>query len=186
MNKIIIKANNFSMKEKGFMLSVLAFLLLVFFCVTLFSVKNSYSKKYVEFVNQESLCNGVNPNLIFAIIKQESNFNEKAVSKVGAVGLMQLMPQTAEWVAQQNGLQYIYSKLFEPSFNIKIGTMYFKYLLNKFNDIKFALCAYNAGEGVLEKWLQNKDFSLDKIPYKETKNFVKSVMFYYEKYELLG
>lgn len=107
--------------------------------------------------------------LLHAVITAESSYNPDAVSKAGAVGLMQLMPETAK--------QYGVSNRRDPRQNIYGGSRYLRYLLKLFkNDLSLALAAYNAGEGTVKRYG-------NKIPpYKETRNYVKKVIKYYKKY----
>lgn len=124
--------------------------------------------------------------LIFAFIRQESGFNAKAKSHVGARGLMQLMPRTASYVAGDRSLRYKErNRLFDPEFNVKLGQKYVAYLL-KSNVVKgdlFKLAvAYNAGPGNLAKWLKrirhNNDplLFIESIPSRETRIFVERVL----------
>ena len=107
--------------------------------------------------------------LLHAVITAESAYNPNAISRAGAVGLMQLMPGTAK--------QYGVSNRRDPKQNIYGGSRYLRYLLKLFkNDLTLALAAYNAGEGTVKKYG-------NKIPpYKETRNYVKKVIKYYKKY----
>lgn len=107
--------------------------------------------------------------LLHAVITAESSYNPNAISRAGAVGLMQLMPATAK--------QYGVSNRRDPKQNIYGGSRYLRYLLKLFkNDLTLALAAYNAGEGTVKKYG-------NKIPpYKETRNYVKKVIKYYKKY----
>lgn len=107
--------------------------------------------------------------LLHAVITAESSYNPDAISRAGAVGLMQLMPETAK--------QYGVSNRRDPKQNIYGGSRYLRYLLKLFkNDLRLALAAYNAGEGTVKKYG-------NKIPpYKETQNYVKKVIKYYKQY----
>lgn len=125
-----------------------------------------YSDGYNKHIDLYAKKYSLDPNIIKAIIKIESNFNPKAVSHKGAMGLMQLMPQTA----LNNGV----ANPFDPAQNIQGGTRYFKKLMNMFNgNIKLALAGYNAGENAVIK------YGYKIPPYNETQNYVEKVLFHY-------
>ena len=139
-------------------------------------------KKYPIDFKQEvfSACEefSLSPTLVFAIIKVESDFNPNAVSNKGAVGLMQILPTTAEYIAKKLSVDEY--DLFEPKTNIRFGVWYLRYLLLRFEDYKTALCAYNAGEGKVASWLKKIEFSTDgrtlsTIPYPETEQYLKKI-----------
>ncbi len=110
----------------------------------------------------------VDARLIKAVIKTESCFNHKAVSRVGAKGLMQLMPKTAEFLGVK--------EVFNPRQNILAGTAYLRRLLDRFKqDIKLALAAYNAGPTAVDKFSGVP-------PYKETQKYIKKVLASYQRY----
>jgi soluble lytic murein transglycosylase len=129
------------------------------------------------------------PYLLASIIKAESNFDSRAVSAKGARGLMQIMPETGEWVAGQLGYtNFNKDQLFEPETNIKFGTWYFADLENEFNGSTILmLAAYNGGRGNVSDWVAVKDLSgsvntIDQIPFPETRDYVKKVLLYHKKY----
>jgi soluble lytic murein transglycosylase len=131
---------------------------------------------------------GVDKALVFAVIKTESGFDKDAVSNKGAVGLMQIKPSTAEYVAKKLGLTD-YSLCNEKD-NVRIGVFYLKMLIVKFGDVKTALCAYNAGEGNVSLWLKNSDYSRDgktifNVPFKETSDYLKKIEKSSKKYSKL-
>lgn len=134
----------------------------------------------------------VDPFLIAAIIKTESNFNPEAVSAKGARGLMQIMPETGSWIAQQTGEPSVkLEDLFDPETNIKLGTWYVANLEEEFpDDIVLVLAAYNGGRGNVRDWLEQKIFSgeaekVEEIPFSETRYFVKKVLIYQHLYRYL-
>jgi len=125
-------------------------------------INEEEGKKIEEVIKTKAEKYNVNPNLIKAIIKAESNFNKEAVSEKGASGLMQLLPSTAKELGVKN--------IFDIEENIEGGTKYFKMLLEKYNgDVKKALAAYNAG-------FNNVDKYQDIPPFVETQQFIKSVL----------
>jgi soluble lytic murein transglycosylase-like protein len=111
----------------------------------------------------------IDPALIKAVIKAESNFNHQAVSTVGAQGLMQLMPATASQLQVED--------VFHPEKNIEGGVRYLRYLLNIYGgNLSLALAAYNAGEGAVAKYHNQVP------PYRETKNYVNRVLSFYNSF----
>ena len=128
------------------------------------SVTNKISprEKIKDIVSRVSQKHGVDEKLVNALIKQESGFNPNAKSKVGAMGLMQLMPATAKGLGVTNPL--------DPEQNVEGGVKYLKSMLNKYNgNIILALAAYNAGPNAVDRY--------DGVPpYKETQNYVKSIL----------
>lgn len=114
----------------------------------------------------------VEENLVRGVIFAESKYKPDAVSRAGAVGLMQLMPSTAAWVAGQLGDVTLADNLGDPYANIRLGTAYLKYLLDKY-PLADALAAYNAGEGNLLKW---RAAGLSEYGFAETRTYVKRVL----------
>lgn len=125
--------------------------------------------------------NQVDKALVAAVIYQESRYKPDAVSQSGATGLMQLMPDTARWIAGKINQTYSREKLKDPEYNIGMGTYYLAYLSDKYDgDVKLTLAAYNAGPGNVDDWLTNKKYAtagkLTLIPFTETRNYVENVL----------
>jgi peptidoglycan lytic transglycosylase len=135
----------------------------------------------------------VDPYFIAAIIREESQYDEKAVSRVGAIGLMQVMPATANNVAQRAGLPAVGREdLFDQETNIRIGVRYVEQLLEQFSgNLVYTIASYNAGPIVVGNWIaqyrsQSQDEFVELIPYQETRLYVKRVLRSYREYVRLG
>ncbi|ODS24652.1 hypothetical protein AB835_02690 [Candidatus Endobugula sertula] len=127
----------------------------------------------------------ISSSLIFAIARQESAWEFDAQSRVGAKGLMQLMPATARETAKKSGLAYSKRKLFDPSYNIALGSRYISDLLKHYNNNRpLAITAYNAGPHRVKRWLANiqtqlpTDIWIEIIPFNETRKYVQNVLSY--------
>ena len=127
----------------------------------------------------------LDPALVSAVILCESSFDPKAESRLGARGLMQLMPDTAEWIAHkynEDGAGYSFDSLYDPETNIRYGTWYLGYLSRRFGgDAKKIVCAYHAGQGNVDSWLKNPQYSadgvtLDVIPTQDTATYASRVL----------
>lgn len=134
----------------------------------------------------------LDPYLAAAIIREESQYDARAVSRVGAIGLMQLMPSTAQAVAQRNGSAVSRDDLFDHETNIRFGVRYLDQLLGQFNgNIIHAVAAYNAGPPVVTRWIskfgdKDPDEFVEMIPYQETRQYVRRVLRSYREYRRLG
>ena len=129
---------------------------------------------------------GLSPALVYAVMKAESNFKESAVSSAGAVGLMQLLPSTAQFIAERSGIPFLPERLFDGEYNTRLGCAYLAYLLERFEE-ETALAAYNAGEGTVQGWLSDPRCSEDgrtlfQIPYAETRRYLKKISFFRKIY----
>ncbi|HZD58910.1 MAG TPA: lytic transglycosylase domain-containing protein [Anaerolineae bacterium] len=137
--------------------------------------------EYKQLIVETSRKYSIDPYLISAIIYEESKFNPSSRSKVGAVGLMQVMPDTGAWIAKRQGRQFTANDLYSPEVNINMGCWYFNFLRDKYRDEKLALAAYNSGDKNVDRWLRDGEYSsvdevVANIPYKETRTFVKRVL----------
>ncbi len=139
----------------------------------------SYPVKYEAEIAKYSDEFGVEEELIYAIISAESGFNENAESRVGAKGLMQLMPTTAAFVAYDllELDSFLETDLYDAETNIMLGSRYLKYLLDKFEDSDYAIIAYNAGETNLLSFIRNDEIEEGSnfTPFKETNAFLEKV-----------
>jgi soluble lytic murein transglycosylase len=169
-----------------------ALILAVFFLVNVEYKVGLLDKKYCdEYINEYSNKFGVDAMLVRSVIKKESNLNPEAVSNKGAVGLMQIMPKTArEIAAQLNISDYSSDKLKDPKINIMFGAYYLRNLLDYYNNnLILTLAAYNAGIGNVDIWRREiPDLAINaaKIPFNETKNYVKSIMFIYKIHKFIS
>jgi soluble lytic murein transglycosylase len=168
---------------------ILAVVLAVVIFILSSGLKMVYPLKFKEYVLKYSFQNNIDPYLVFAIIKAESGFNPKAVSRKNARGLMQISEKTAIWGAKSLKLEnFDDESLFDPETNIRIGCWYIATLMKEFeNDIDLVITAYNGGSGNVNDWLRDKSYSgsgtkLDKIPFRETELFVKKVKNYHYVY----
>jgi tetratricopeptide (TPR) repeat protein len=133
----------------------------------------------------------IDPNLVSAVMRQESIFNPEIVSPAGAIGLMQIMPYTAETLAEDLKIPFIVDSLYNPSYNIRLGTYYLRQLLEKFNNnFVLVLSSYNAGPHNAKKWYESNkseefDLFVEDIEFTETRGYVKKVMGNYWSYQEL-
>lgn len=172
-------------------------LLLILVLVILFNIlkipniilKQVYPQKYNEYVTKYAEQYKVDSLLIYAIIKAESNFKPNIKSSSNAMGLMQLMEETAIETASKVGIEYTEGCLYDAEININLGIKYYSELLKEYdNNYLLALTAYNAGTGNLKKWIEqgiiNPDGSnIENIPYKETNNYVRKIVRDYNIYK---
>lgn len=175
---------------------MLIILLLGFICIYLLTSswfwQRFYPYPHRDLINENCHTYGVDPYLVLAIMKTESRFHSRACSRVGALGLMQIMPKTGEWIAQQMSLEEFKEvKLYEPRYNIPMGVWYIAYLYKNFdqNTVK-VLAAYNAGATKVKIWLEEGIWTgelqdLKQIPYPETRKYVDRVLFNYQVYKYI-
>ena len=149
--------------------------------------KKNHPDEYLEIVQECADAYSVPKELIFAVIKTESKFKSDAVSSAGAVGLMQMTPDTYIWLCEKRSdLSNDPNLLYTPAVNINYGTYYLDMLYSEFGSWETVLAAYNAGPSNVRKWLENPEYSkngvLTYIPYKETREYVEKVIKAKEKY----
>lgn len=149
-----------------------------------------YQREFAEYVAKYSNEFDVPEALVYAVIRTESNFDPEARSSVGAIGLMQLMPDTLDWLARLLDEEAPTGEITDPETNIKYGTYYLRHLYDRFGNWDTAIAAYNAGHGRVALWLKNSEYSddgitLKKIPFEETRNYVNKVTGNYNTYKKL-
>ncbi len=192
--------HNKSKKLKNFIFNFILFIVSI--CVTTFfviQVSNYVCPiKYSDAINKYSEEYNLEKNLIYSVINAESRFNLNALSSKGAIGLMQIMPSTGEWLIEKinselneqdkinaNNLEQV---LYTPELNIRLGCYYLSYLIDRFQSEENALCAYNAGSTNVTEWLQNPAYSdndiLIDIPFGETKRYVKKIEYFKIGYQV--
>lgn len=148
-----------------------------------------YPRKYSVYVEKYSDEYNLDENLVYSIIKAESKFNEKALSRRGAKGLMQIADITRDWAIERLNLDDDID-IYDPETNIKIGCWYLNTLYKEFGNTDLVIAAYNGGSGNVRKWLSEKEYSkdgenLDIIPFSETDSYLEKVKKNYELYNKL-
>ena len=165
---------------------------LLILCVSalVLAINMRFPVRYMDII--EANAGELDPTWILAVIMAESSFRPEAESHRGAQGLMQLMPTTAEWVAELMGKEdFDPETVWQPEVNIALGSFYLNWLYRYYNeDLNLALAAYNAGLGNVNRWLADPDFSsdgrnLDVIPFNETANYLRRVTFNQRIYGLI-
>ena len=174
---------------------MLAVLLLVFSVFALYKVRTDvervmFPRTYREIVEEQAEAFDLPESLVYAVIKAESNFDTEAVSSVGAIGLMQMMPNTFTWMQEILHETYEEKALYEPEVSVRFGCALLRLLLNEYGDLTAALSAYNAGMGNVTSWLSDAEYSADgvtlkAIPFGETRHYVERVLRYKENYEII-
>ena len=147
-----------------------------------------YPMEYESTIRLCARLNDIPPAYVASVILAESSYDPQAVSSVNAQGLMQLLPSTAEWIASKLGETYAEGSLFDPETNLRYGCWYLGFLMQRYHgDMRLSSSAYHAGQGTVDKWLENPEYSPDGaslavIPYDTTNTYVQRVLKYYEKY----
>ena len=175
---------------------IILIIIVIAFIITIMKVPNQiqkliYKKEYSEYVEKYAESYNVDENLVYAVIKAESNFNPNAKSSKDAIGLMQLVESTAKDVSKKVDIQLtddeLKEKLLEPEININLGTKYLSILIDRYQNVEVAVTAYNAGIGTVDNWIEKGVIKVDgsdieNIPYKETNNYVRKILRDYKIY----
>lgn len=144
--------------------------------------KAVYPLRYEETIRQASRENGLEPTFVAGVIHAESRFRPDAESHQDAYGLMQMLPETAEFVQQRSGIEGDFK---EPRTNIRLGTWYLGYLGERYRgNERLMLAAYNSGEGTVDGWISDEGFDIaEDIPFKETRQYVERSLEAQQRYE---
>jgi peptidoglycan lytic transglycosylase len=133
-----------------------------------------YPLEYEHIVRGHARQYDLDAALLAAVIYRESKFDADARSSSGALGLMQLLPDTAEGIAKlTGGSRFEVDDLFDPEINVRYGSFYLRRLLRKYDDERLALAAYNAGQANVDEWIASGE---EEIPFPETREFVDNVL----------
>ena len=177
---------------KKILISIVSFLIIInaLFLGAVYYGGVNYPVNYLEEIQKYSNEYGVDPKVVLAIMRVESNFKSDATSKVNAKGLMQILPDTAKHVAKLLNIDANSMDLNDAETNIKIGTYYIKYLMQNFSNMDTVYAAYNGGIGNVNTWLKDSKYSSDgvslyNIPSSETKHYVNKVNKALKAYEIL-
>ncbi|MDR1617338.1 MAG: lytic transglycosylase domain-containing protein [Syntrophomonadaceae bacterium] len=180
--------------KKRFKINKVLWVLVFLTALTLLSLPRwmayFYPQPHQELVYKYSQENNIDPNLVFAVIRAESKYQTRAESPEGAKGLMQIMPETGQWIAGQKGVNdFLVASLHDPEVNIQFGCWYLASLKKEFgNNLPLFIAAYNAGSGTVRSWNEGGIWrgdldEVDRIPYRETRNYVKNVWNNYQAYK---
>lgn len=177
--------------KRALLIALLLVILFIFVAMPWFN-RLIYPLEYEEFIVDSAQVTGVDPYLVVAIIRTETKFDPDRQSRVGASGLMQLMPITVnEAITKGNFSPAFQDYVSDPAINIRMGSWYLATLTKKFRGNKVAvIAAYNAGPTIVTKWLNEGKWdgtseNADQIPYGETRHYVKRVTYLYQKYQSL-
>lgn len=179
-------------------LTKIIIIILIIFATSIFLLNSQwfqrlfYPMPHFELVKEESEKFDIDPYLMMAVMRVESKFNENAQSNRGALGIMQIMPETAKWIAQELKVEdYHGDMLREPGTSITFGIWYMNYLIKQFDGNLFAaLAAYNGGQTNVRKWINTGIWSgtyedQADIPFQETRNYLYKVITDYKIYKNL-
>ncbi|MFN6066331.1 MAG: lytic transglycosylase domain-containing protein, partial [Pseudanabaena sp.] len=149
-------------------------------------MQSLYPFHYWDIISNWSRERRLSPPLVIGLMRQESRFEAQIRSRSGAIGLMQIMPDTGSWIASKKGVSNY--NLDNPADNISFGTWYLDYTHNRYKDNSMlAVASYNAGPGAVGRWVEERgvgdpDEFVNNIPYEETRDYVSKVLGTYWNY----
>jgi len=173
--------------RKGLLRKTISFLLavLLIICCAFTGIitlkKRIFPKTYSEYVEKYCGIYGIDVNLAYAVIHTESGFDSNAVSNLGACGLMQIMPETFDWLrSKDKSSSENYSDIFDPETNIRYGVYFLSLIEQRFGNERLVIAAYHAGMSRVSSWLNDSAFSYDgkslhTIPFSDTDHYVRKV-----------
>jgi soluble lytic murein transglycosylase len=145
--------------------------------------KMVFPRPYWEQMESDAQSHGLDPYLVAALIRQESEFNPVAVSRANAYGLMQLLPSVGKSLAKQEGeKRFNTNELLNPDENLRLGTLDLRKSIDRYNgQVEYALAAYNAGDTPVHQWITRGNFKdvaewVESIPYTETREYVQGIL----------
>ncbi len=157
-------------------------------------LRYTYPDAYAARVKRNAELRGIDPRMVWAVMREESAFRPAIRSPAGAVGLMQIIPPTAARLGAETGIGDAAEKLDIPRVNIRLGAYYLAWLMKRYEGMPArAVAGYNAGEEAVDRWLaelspavlKEQDAFIEEIPYRETRNYVKKVLKSYQVYRRL-
>jgi soluble lytic murein transglycosylase len=178
-------------RKRALLIALLGVVLFILVAIPWFN-RLIYPLEYEDFIIESAQVTGVDPYLVIAIIRTETKFDPDGKSRVGATGLMQLMPATVtEAVKKGNFSPSFHDDVNDPAVNIRLGSWYLAELTKQFRGNKIAvIAAYNAGPTRVKQWISQGVWdgtveNVEQIPYGETRHYVKRVTYLYERYQAL-
>ncbi|NDQ58803.1 MAG: lytic transglycosylase domain-containing protein, partial [Acidipila sp.] len=142
--------------------------------------RTAFPLPYAAAIRSSAARQAIDPMLVAGLIRQESAFDAHAVSRANALGLMQIVPGTAKRLARSLKMRFSRAKLFQPEYNLELGTKYLADLLRLFGNVESVLAAYDAGEDRIPGWQSERNYEetaefVDSIPFTETREYVQIV-----------
>jgi soluble lytic murein transglycosylase len=151
-----------------------------------------YPRPYWTTLKADAEANGLEPYLVAALIRQESEFNPGAVSRANAVGLMQLLPSVGKSLAKKEHQRHFNAnELLDPTVNLRLGTLDLRRSIDHYDgQLEYALAAYNAGDSPVHQWMESGEYKdiaewVESVPYTETREYVESILRNREMYRAI-
>lgn len=176
-----------------------AFLILVVFAIGIVAFfteivpfwleKETYKKEYSDIVEKWSSEFNIDSSFVYAVIRTESNFNPNAVSDAGAIGLMQIIEDSFDWVSKKLGhAELEFDDMFDPQYSIEYGCFMLGYLYNKYGSYELAAAAYHSGMGEVDGWISDSIIDpespdIESFLGSSTRHYCQKIMRAYEKYK---